>query len=182
MQQLKGGRGDKGEKGDKGDRGEKGDIYFWGNIEGGACRSELVALVGPFTTGSRDRFDEANGTEGDQPGSICGEDGLMGSMMSLEKLVENIKKRLDEQREKPSEIRLIGRADSQPINNDEFRSNSGLAQARANWVWTQLSDQNKLSWPDDLQIVRAFAGPFVPGKFHDACDRSVEVHICWQPK
>ena len=51
---------------------------------------------------------------------MCGDDRLTDSLMTLDKLVVKINERLAEQRNKPSEIRLIGRADSQPINNDEF--------------------------------------------------------------
>lgn len=154
----------------------KGDSYFWGNIERGACKSEFTALVGPFTTGSRDQFEQTNGTEGSQSSLECGADRSKQLPITFDKLVERIKVRL-KQRGNPSEILLIGRTDSQPINNDEFRSNSGLAQARANWVWERL--KSEYQWPDDLYVVRTSAGPFVPGKFYASCDRSVEVHIRW---
>lgn len=79
----------------------------------------------------------------------------------------------------PAKLRLIGRADSLPINNGSFRSNDGLAQARAEEVWKRLRSRG-WKWLDDVDVLRLIGGPLSPF-YCDVCDRSVDVHICWEP-
>ena len=144
-------------------------------IEGNKC--ELVARVGPFASGLDSVpgglwLDDACGDESAEP-RRCGRT----KFANIDGLLDKIRAR----RERclvPTRMFLIGRADSEPINDRCFRSNDGLAQARANWVWEQLQGEE---WAERVHSVRLSAGPHAAGDPPDAFDRSVEVHICWGP-
>ena len=184
----KGDKGDRGKKGDKGDRGpggDKGDKGDRGERGEDACNSELMARVGPFGVGKADYdIDGGNKLDFDE-NPKCLLDESMVRPIDVDSLVDRIAERLNGTSEVLENVLLIGRADSLPINNDSFRSNSGLAQARARWVWEDLKGRLRKrkgqKMPDDLHVMQISAGPFSPGWQNDACDRNVEVHMCWRP-
>ena len=144
---------------------------------------KLVAKVGPFPIGEArlckedskdDTCRECVGNHMEHGGN-CDFSDLVG----IDGLVSRIKDRKVRTGEVMARILLIGRADSQPIDNECFRSNSGLAQARAEWVWSwlrlRLGEQ-----ANSINAVRTTAGPLWHGDPADMRDRSVEVHICWK--
>ena len=77
---------------------------------------------------------------------------------------------------------LIGRADTtrlvgQALQN--YKSNRGLAQERAKWVWEQLKQEATVDRKQVILLNAAFLHTD-PGNYH--YDRSVEVHACWAPR
>ena len=133
-------------------------------------RCDLAARIGPFASGQATM---SGITETDE-GKPCDR----ARLTDVSGLIEEINSR-GEKGQLVERMLLIGRADSWPIDNSSFRSNSGLAQARAEWVWRRLLSAG---WKraEDIHVVRLTAGPIAHGDPPDACDRSVEVHICWE--
>ena len=133
-------------------------------------RCDLAARIGPFASGQA-TMSGITETDGGKP---CDR----ARLTDVSGLIEEINSR-GEGGQLVDRMLLIGRADSWPIDNSYFRSNSGLAQARAEWVWRQLLSAG---WEraEDIHVVRLTAGPIAHGNPPDACDRSVEVHICWR--
>ena len=130
---------------------------------------DLVAQIGPFASGQATM---SGMTEPDE--KPCDRTVLTD--------VSGLIQEINAQREGGQVVErmfLIGRADSRLIYNSRFRSNSGLAQARAEWVWHQLLSASR-QWAEAIHVVRLTAGPVSHGDLADACDRSVEVHICWE--
>lgn len=77
---------------------------------------------------------------------------------------------------------LIGRADTTPLVGDalqKYKSNRGLAQERAKWVWEYLKQEATSDRKRVILLNAAFLHTD-PGNYR--YDRSVEVHACWAPK
>ena len=139
---------------------------------------DLVARVGPFASGLDSMpggpwIDDACRNKPGQQ-KPCDRTKLTNIDGLLDKIQAQMKRGLV-----PVRMFLIGRADSQPINDICFRSNSGLAQSRADWVWEQLQGEE---WAVGVHSVQLSAGPHTAGDPPDAFDRSVEVHVCWKPR
>ena len=107
------------------------------------------------------------------------------SLISLAALEEKLSRKF--QAHTLQQLMLIGRADIKPLRGQKLRdygSNSGLAQARAKWVWKSLERKVKID-PD--RVILLSAGPLHIGSEakdpkNRERDRSVEVYACWAPK
>ena len=147
---------------------------------------DLVTWVGPFETGSASEF--GKGSEADEPdGGDCGE--AIGSVLGADRVhvSESVDSLLERARERSQSaelerVILVGRADSRRIYNASFRSNLGLAQARANWVWGQLRAglSDTPMFGERVYTMSVVGGPAYPGSITSACDRGVEIHMCWK--
>lgn len=138
-----------------------------GTLSAQRCELELVALVGPFVTGSADI--EENNDEEQRP-AICEAPGrsrkeLMGVGAAVNKLkASNF-----------GTLVLVGRADIRPINNKEFDSNMDLIRERLAKVGERLKSHKNLS------ILRVPGGPMDWINPDDRCSRVVEVYACPTP-
>lgn len=145
---------------------------------GGGC--EWTSRIGPFPLGSASLDVESDQEE--ELADCRRRSSCVGKQCSglpaLGCLVDDINAKAD-QGLIPAKVRLIGRADSVPISNSSFRSNDGLAQARAEAVWELLRSMG-WDWLGEVDVLRLIGGPLSAGDC-DVCDRSVDVHICWKP-
>lgn len=160
---------------------KKEECLAWPGAVSGGC--EWTSRIGPFPLGSASldgHSDHEEDLAGCKRGSSCvkGASERCFGLDAVECLVENINAKID-QGLIPAKLRLIGRADSLPISNPSFRSNDGLAQARAETVWELLRSMG-WDWLDEVDALRLIGGPLSAGEC-DVCDRSVDVHICWKP-
>ena len=132
-------------------------------------KCELVTTIGIFPSGGASM--EAEG------GAACEEEDCSGTDLSDIRGFAEIMQSHREAGRIPAKILLIGGTDSEPIDNCCFRSNVGLAQARANWVWVQSRDSE---WAEGVHWMRLPGGPQWPGIRANQRDRSVAVHVCWR--
>ena len=130
-----------------------------GEVEALPCKWSFVALVGPFETGKSDilKASEESITCPNAPRMVRKSDDVPTILDG--KVAEK--------------VILVGRTDMMPINNESFRSNVGLGQARADWVKKRLQGRGGT----ELNILSIPGGPANPNT-KNACDRTVEVHIC----
>ena len=120
------------------------------------CKWSFVALVGLFETGKSDVLE--------QPAN-CSDAPRM--VNNLEDLLTILDGKVAER------VVLVGRTDMMPINNESFRSNVGLGQARADEVKKWLQGRGRMK----SSILSIPGGPANPS-IENACDRTVEVHMC----
>ena len=129
------------------------------------CYLEEFQSIGPFESGQHGQPTSALQTQ-------------------LDKLVEDWKKAPE--KHTLQQLILIGRVDIQQLSEEErqfYGSDSGLAQARAEWVWERLEKklEEKKVEIDRKRVILLSAGPRHVGQASDD-DRSVEVYACWTPK
>lgn len=145
---------------------------FSNHCEFGWKKSETV---GPFCESEHDRLENDKQTD-------CTDD--QNSLISLAALEEKLSRKFQDYT--LQQLMLIGRADIKPLRGQklqDYGSNSGLAQARAKWVWKSLEQKAKID-PD--RVILLSAGPLYTGSEakdpkNREHDRSVEVYACWAP-
>ena len=125
------------------------------------CELELVALVGPFGTGSAD-VDKSGG----KSVSCSVPDQPKTEVLSVSAAVEELKEATF------GTLVLVGRADIRPIKNEEFDSNMDLIQRRVAKVAKPLKDHRSLS------VLRVPGGPMNWTEADHACSRVVEIYGC----
>lgn len=164
------------------DRGGREDPAGMRPGEGTTC--ELVTWVGPFPLGEAiiGEGDDVNNADGAECGSVLGEDRL-GKSVHVSGSVGALRRRVEERLQGvvAERVILVGRADSRRVYNDDFRSNFGLAQARANWALGQLRTGQSVVrlLEEGTHILSIVGGPAHPGVDASICDRGVEIHMCW---
>ena len=122
------------------------------------CRWSFVALIGPFEEGQSSEFEAAR---------RCPSMGGTRNTITDLKIVADYLKDYALER-----VVLVGRTDTIPIDNENYRSNLGLGQARADWVAGELREGLMGS------IVLSIPGGPTSNNERNACDRVVEVQMC----
>lgn len=142
-----------------------------GGVSAHACDLELVAVVGPFKTGTTDigtdtaDVQAVGGAGKRAAGNKCVVPGrreeveTVGDVKALGDLGDY------------GTLVLVGRADVRPINNRSFDSNMTLAQARVKVVAESLKHRG-------LSVLSITGGPVDSPKGADACSRVVEIYGC----
>lgn len=125
------------------------------------CELELVALVGPFVTGSADIERDVGVQWCDRaPGQSPTE------LMSVEAAVMKLEASTLDM------LVLVGRADIRPINNSKFDSNSELIDDRLAAVSSELEVDKRLG------VLSVPGGPMNWIRADDPCSRVVEIYGC----
>lgn len=140
------------------------------------CDMDLAARVGPFAVGQRDVGEKERDAE--RWCSVAKPSGV--PVFPVEpSLGGDLRAWLEAERMSRSrEVRrliFVGRTDRVPIGNERFPSNFVLAQSRADWVREALLEGMGKA-PHVLSLPGGPAADDI-----DACDRVVEIHMCWGP-
>ena len=129
-----------------------------GAVSAQGCDLDLVAVVGPFQTGT---------TEMQEPKECLVPEPERGRR--IETVVDIASKDLGNY----GTLVLVGRADVRPINNQKYGSNMALARARVKEVADALDDHHP-----SVHVLSISAGPVDSPQGADACSRVVEIYGC----
>lgn len=136
-----------------------------------SCEMTLAAWVGPFAVGENHLAEKD--AEGRKKRDCFPEVPSFQVEDGLGKLKEWLQRKESNESKEVRRLILVGRADREPIDNEQYPSNFALAQSRADWVRRTLLEA-RAKKPHVLSIP---GGPATP-EVVDRCDRVVEVHMC----